>query len=67
VGLYKCVSGTYTSVAGGGGNLAYAGDRLVVQMNGTAISVLLNGVQIISYTDGSSFNTTATQHGIIVE
>jgi len=42
-----------------------AGDRMVIQLNGTSIVVLKNGVSVLSTT--SSFNQTATYHGMIVE
>lgn len=41
------------------------GDRLVVQLNGTAITVLRNGVSVLAVT--SSFNQSATIHGMLVE
>lgn len=50
--------GTYTTAFSNG-------DRMVVQMAGTSITVLRNGVSVLSVT--SSFNQTATSHGIIVE
>lgn len=42
-----------------------AGDRMVVQMSGTSITVLRNGVSVLSVT--SSFQQTATYHGMIAE
>lgn len=42
-----------------------AGDRMVLQLSGTSIIVLRNGVQVLSA--GSSFNQTSKFHGIIVE
>lgn len=42
-----------------------AGDRMVVQLNGTSITVLRNGVSVLATT--SSFNQSATFHGPIVE
>lgn len=41
------------------------GDRLVAQLNGTSITILRNGVSVLSVTN--SFNTSGTTHGIIVE
>lgn len=41
------------------------GDRLVVTMNGTTITAFRNGSSVLSVT--SSFNQTATSHGMIVE
>lgn len=59
--LFKRVAGTNTTVA------TYAtpaapGDRMVVQMNGTAITVLINGASAATATD--AFNDTATLHGM---
>lgn len=62
--LIKMVSGVATTVATYSTS-ANPGDRLVVQMNGSAITVLLNGVSVATATD--SFNSTATSHGIGVE
>lgn len=42
-----------------------AGDRMVVQLNGSAIVVLRNGVSVLSVS--SSFNSTSGNHGILVE
>lgn len=42
-----------------------AGDRMAVQLNGTSIVVFRNNVSVLSTT--SSFNQTATNHGMIVE
>jgi Spherulation-specific family 4 len=44
---------------------ANPGDRLVVQMNGTALTVLLNGNQVATATDSTSYTTV--QCGMIVE
>jgi hypothetical protein len=41
------------------------GDRMIVQLNGTTITVLRNGSQVLQVT--SSFNETSTTHGIINE
>jgi hypothetical protein len=62
--LVKKVSGTFTTVATYSA-AAQPGDRLVVQANGSSITVLLNGVSVATATD--SFNDTATSHGIGVE
>lgn len=42
-----------------------AGDRMVVQLNGTSVTVLRNGTSVLAAT--SSFNETATYFGIDVE
>lgn len=52
------VLGTYSTAFAGG-------DRMVVQLNGSSITVLRNGVSVLSTT--SSFNQTATFFGPIVE
>jgi hypothetical protein len=62
--LRKFVTGTPTTVA------TYTTpfsdlDRMTVVLNGSAITVLRNGVQVAAVTD--SFNSTATNHGIIYE
>lgn len=41
------------------------GDRLTVVLNGSSIIVKVNGTQVGTATD--SFNSTATQHGLLVE
>lgn len=41
------------------------GDRIVAQLNGTSVTILRNGVSVLAVT--SSFNQTATRHGILVE
>lgn len=62
--LIKKVSGTFTTVATYSAN-AQAGDRLTVQLSGSSITVQVNGVTVATATD--SFNSTATEHGIMVE
>jgi hypothetical protein len=62
--LVKKVSGTFTTMATYS-TPAQPGDRLVVQMNGSAITVLLNGISVATVTDG--FNASATSHGMLVE
>lgn len=62
--LLEMSGGTYTTLTTSP-TLVNQGDRIVVQLNGASISVLLNGVQVITQT--SSFNQQATQHGIVVE
>jgi hypothetical protein len=57
-------SGSFTTL-GTYSSPAQAGDRLVVQLNGSAITVFVNNVQVLSVT--SSFNTSGTIHGIITE
>lgn len=42
-----------------------AGDRMMVQLNGSNITVLKNNVSVLSVS--SSFNSTSTVHGIISE
>lgn len=64
VSLAKKVSGSFTTVTTYA-TPAQPGDRMIVQMNGTAISVLINGVQVATTTD--SFNQTATSAGMVVE
>lgn len=57
-------SGTWTTL--GTYSTAFAaGDRMVVQLNGSSIVVLRNNVSVLSVS--SSFNQTATSHGPIVE
>ena len=41
------------------------GDRILVQMNGSSVTVLKNNVSVLEVT--SSFNSTETSHGIIYE
>ena len=64
--LKKRVAGTLSTVA------TYStpfsdNDRMTVQMNGTSIIVLRNGVNVLSSPVTDAFNSTATQHGLIVE
>lgn len=61
-GLAYNNGGTWTVV--GAHSTAFSdGDRMTVILNGSAISVLRNGVQVNSAT--SSFNSTATSHGMV--
>lgn len=63
--LRKKVAGTFTTVATYSTPCA-DNDRIVVQMNGSAIKVFRNGgAQVASVTD--SFNSTAANHGIFSE
>lgn len=62
--IVKRVSGTLTSVGTYSTPIA-DGDRLTVKMQGSAITVYRNGVQVYTATD--SFNSTATKHGMLVE
>lgn len=42
-----------------------AGDRMLVELNGSAITVYRNGISVLTAT--TSFNSTVTTHGIIYE
>jgi hypothetical protein len=62
--LYVKEAGSWTTLA----SLTtpfQAGDRMVVQLNGTSITILRNGLSVRTFT--SSFNETATYHGIDIE
>lgn len=62
--LRKFVAGTPTTV--GTYSTAFKDlDRMTVVLNGSSITVLRNGVSVLSVTD--SFNSTATNHGLIYE
>lgn len=63
-GLYTVNGGTVTLL----GNYSTAlgeGDRLTATFNGSAITILRNGVGVLSVT--SAYNSTGTMHGTLVE
>lgn len=62
--LKKNVNGTLTTVATHSTPFA-AGDRMIVLLNGSSITVQRNGVTVSTATD--SFNSSATNFGIITE
>ncbi len=53
------------SLLGAYSSPANPGDRLVVQLSGSTITVFVNNIQVLQVT--SSFNTSGTTHGMISE
>jgi hypothetical protein len=63
-GLYK-VTAAASSLVGSYSTACSPGDRLVVFLNGSSITVYRNGAQVLTTTD--SYNSSATLHGIVEE
>lgn len=62
--LWVKQSGTFTSL-GTYSTPFYPGDRMIAKLNGSTITILRNGVQVLQVT--STFNQSSATHGIIVE
>lgn len=60
--LVKVVAGATTVLVGFGVNAFADGDRAMVDLNGSVITVYKNGTQIAQVTD--AFNSAVTNHGI---
>ena len=63
-GLYSVTGGTSTLV-GSYSTACQPGDRLTVLLAGNSITAYRNGAQVL--TESSSYNATATIHGIVAE
>lgn len=63
--VLKLKSGGSFSTLGTYSTAFSAGDRMIVQLNGSTITVLRNNVQVLQVTN--AFNTSGTVHGIINE
>lgn len=64
--LAKRQAGTLTTV-GTYSSSCVDGDRLTVSLSGNIYTVYRNGVQVLTYTDSTFFNTSVPKHGIVVE